>query len=108
MYRGVLYIALYIGDTVKALKPRAVEALPAGVHRIDTGLYLKRDDGPSGPRRSVLFRWSRDGRPQVMSLGVYSSDRYADFLAQGALYREALRDNKDPPKPRDHATLPAT
>jgi integrase len=93
---------------MKPLTPTTIEALPAGVHRIASGLYLKRLDRKSGAARSILFRWHRDGRGRVLSLGPWARERYADFLAQGARYQEAVTRGEDPTIERERSSAPGT
>lgn len=80
----------------KPLSASAIEALPAGVHKIAPRLYLKRIDGRNGPRRYLLFRWQQDGKPQSKSLGPWSVDRYAQLLSEGNRANEALAEDRDP------------
>jgi integrase len=93
---------------MKTLKPRAVEALPEGVHRIDRGIYVKRTDGANGTSRTVLLRYSDGGRQKVLSLGPWSADRYGALLAKGRELRNTRAAGKDPRNARDLGNAPDT
>src|SRR5258708_5274939 len=87
----------------------AIEALPAGVHKFAPRLYLKRENRPGGvAARTVLFRWSQDGRAQVKSLGPWSTDNYGHFLAEGIRAHEALQQGRDVRIALDEGVAPDT
>jgi integrase len=92
----------------RALGIKAIEALPAGVHKIAPRLYLKREERPSGTKRSVLVRWSQDGKAQVKSLGPWSADRYGHFLAEAGRADEAQREGRDVRVVLDEGVAPDT
>jgi integrase len=81
---------------MRTLKPRQIEDLPAGQHRIADSLYLRRQDRGDRPLRTIFFRWQQEGRRQKLSLGSWSPDRYADFLAIATRCRAAVASGHDP------------
>jgi integrase len=92
----------------RALGIKAIEALPAGVHKIAPRLYLKREERPTGTKRSVLMRWSSGGRAQVKSLGPWTADRYGHFLAEAERADEALRHGRDARVVLEQGVAPGT
>jgi hypothetical protein len=92
----------------RTLGIKAVEALPEGVHKIRPRLYLKRDDRPTGTRRSVLVRWQQNGRPDLKSLGPWQAALYGRLLARAERVGRALQEGRDPRVVLDEQAGPGT
>jgi integrase len=76
-------------------KLRAIEALPAGTHRIGPRLYVRREDiGDGTTKRTVLVRW-HDGRAKVKSLGAWQRGNYGHYLAEAQRVSEARKMGRD-------------
>ena len=79
-------------NTTKGIR---IEALGPGVHKIAPRLYLRCVPRKAGLARSVMLRWSIDGKARNKSLGAWRSDLYGHFLAEAQRAGRAILEDRD-------------